>query len=180
MESLFDKDPSQGPPLSNYEKIASEISHLKKGKSVRQTPGQTTRKLAPIIFILVVLAFIGLYIMDPFLYAWHKYEAIHAYLYLHNYDSATATDALAATRILSEDEILALNQRKGSFQDYYPSAQAAEAEAATIVQFMDGLQNLQMNKYDQLDPLNKLRCFIFIRSGFATPTSWNCLNPVVE
>jgi len=180
MESLFDKDPTQGPPLSNYDRIEKEIAHLKKGTSVRTAPGQQGRKIGSWVLISVILAIIGFYVMDPFIYALKKSDAIDIYLYLHNCDGKTSTDALLATQIFSDDEIRALNKRQGSFQDYFSSPQEAEAKAAAIVHFIDGLHNLHANRYDQLSTIDKIRCVLFVRNGLLPPMSWNMLNPTVE
>ncbi len=179
MESLFGKAPAERAPLTPHEQIASEITHLKKKTSVRH--GAAARsKTAAIVTLLVICALIGLYFMDPFLYAMHKSEAIRAYLYLHNHDAGPQVDALVASRILSEDEIAALNRRQGSYLDYYSSPAEAERQAAAIVSYVQGMRALRAGRYQQLDPIGKLRFVLFIRSGLLPPTDWRALNPSVD
>src|SRR5271170_6570208 len=127
MASIFSRTP---PPrrLSLDEILAPELTHLKKGSSVRHTTARS--KTTPWILTIAICALLGLYFMDPFLYAMHKSEAIRAYLYLHQNDSPSSTQALADSQILSQDEIAALNQRQGNYQDYFSSSQDAEEQAA--------------------------------------------------
>jgi hypothetical protein len=178
MESLFEKDPAERAPLTPYEQIQAEITHLQKKTSVREQTA-SRNKMAITFTVLVFCTLIGLYIMDPFFYALHKTEAIRTYLYLHNYDSGSQVDALIASHIFSEDEIAALNRQQGSFQDYYASPAEAEREAKTIVSYIQGLHDLRAGQYDQLDPIGKVRFVLFIRSGLEPPTSWKFLNPTI-
>ena len=136
--------------------------------------------MAVTVTLVVICVLLGLYFMDPFFYAMHKSEAIRDYLYLHNYDSGPKADALIASRILSEDEIAALNRQKGSYQDYYSSPVEAEQQAKSIASYMQSVHDLRAGRYQQLDPIGKLRYVLFIRSGLQPPTDWRTLSPSVE
>ncbi len=122
---------------------------------------------------------LALFVMDPFLYAMHKSHAIHAYLYLHNYDSTTATKSLASSGIFTPGEITVMNTQEGSYQNYFTSPQQAEETAASVVDFMKGLHALHYGQYLQLDPIGKLRYLLFVRIGLYPPTTWSGLNPSV-
>jgi hypothetical protein len=180
MASIFDKDPAEKPevPIYGRERIESEIAHLKKPKSVRDLKAEKYA-YARFIVVTLVLAIIGLYVLDPILFAYHRGDAIRAYLYLHNYGSDAKAQALASTRILTADEILTLNHRTGSFQDYYPSAQAATDKADEIIAYLQNVHNLHIGKYDQLTLLNKVRFYLFVQTGIPLPTEWSALNPSV-
>lgn len=177
--SLFSKDPTARAPLTAYERIAPEISHLRKGSSVRHRPGAAGKGSAFFI-VTVICVLLGLYFMDPFLYALRKYEAVRTYLYLHNCGTESQTRALIASQIFSEGEIAVLNRRQGSFQDYFSSPTQAAAQADSIENYMNGLRDLHAGNYQQLDFLGKVRYQLFIRTGVPLPTSWSSLNPSVE
>ncbi len=178
MESIFRKQPAARAP-SVYDRIGPEIRHLfKGGDPVRdaQSKSKTGAWAATVaIGILLVLFF-----MDPFLYSAHKSAAIRAYIYLHNYNSASATNALVATGMFSKDEILAMNDRHGAFQSYFSSPLEAELGAANAVAFMNGLHALHYGEYPELDPIGKIRYLLFIRMGLYPPTVWSGLNPSIE
>jgi hypothetical protein len=179
MESIFKKTPVPNAPPTVYERIGPEITHLKKSSSSRygaDNRSEITRWPALIIFC----SLLTLYIMDPFLYAWHKYEAIQVYLYLHNYESGPATDDLVAARLFSPDEIRSLNKRSGDLQDSFASAQAAKDKAAAIVSYINSLRDLHAGRYDKLDHIGKLRYVLFVRNGVYLPDEWDFLNPSVE
>jgi len=176
-KSLFHKK-SEKTPLTPYELIEPEIVHLKKGYSIRYGP-RAKPTVSPWLLIVAICGLGWLYLMDPFLHAWYKGEAIRAYLYLHNYGAGSLTDGLIASQILSLEEVDALNHRQGSFQDYYPSPEAADREAETIINYMTALHLLHDGKYEQLDPVGRMRYLLFIRTGIVLPTEWNFLDPSV-
>lgn len=180
MASLFDKDSGVDRPLTNDERIAPEVAHLKKSTSVRHGPGAATRTSLPYLITLLVCALLWLYGMDPVLYAWHRNDAIKIYVYLHNYGSQAKINALLATHIFTHDEISTLDARQGSFQGYFTSATEAEDQADSIVKYIQSVQDLHDGKYDQLDTLGKIRYVLFIKPGLYVPTSWNALNPAVK
>lgn len=180
MASIFNKDPATDRPLSNFDRIAPEVAHLKKSSSVRHGPGEATRRTAPYLITLLVCALLWLYGMDTVLYAWHKSEAIRVYLYLHNYGSQSKIDALLSTHMFTGDEISIMNSRQGSFQDYFPSRTAAEQKADSIVDYIHSVADLHAGKYDKLDDIGKLRDILFIRPGLFVPTQWDLLNPAVK
>jgi hypothetical protein len=177
-KSPFEKDTPPKAPPSHYELIEHEISHLKKGSSTRHGPGARP-KTAPWILVLVFLTLAWLYLMDPPMHAWYKGEAVRAYLYLHNYSNGTLVGQLVATRILSPDEIATLDRRSGSFQSYYASPEAANRAAQKIVDYMNDVSALHDGRYEKLDPLQRMRCFVFIDTGIIVPTRWDFLDPSV-
>jgi hypothetical protein len=179
--SIFGKDPSNQPVPSPFarERIEKEIAHLKKPQSTRHGPNQRM-SLGVFTCCLIVFVLVGLFIMDPFVYAWYRGDAIQDYLYLHNYDSDQKANALVATGILSSDDAAVLNARQGSFQDYFVSPEAAEKKADDIIAFMKGLSELRNGPYDNLDTLGKIRYNLFCRWGLIPPSNWPILNPKVK
>ena len=181
MASLFDNDPSKKDPPSAYsrERIESEIAHLRKGKSTRQGKGE---KYAYGWFLIgtVILLIILLYVMDPLLYGYYKGDAIRAYLYLHTCGSDKKAKAVADCGLLSPSEIDLLNQRLGNFQSYYETPQQAEQKADNLVDYMQGVRQLQEGKYDELDWIGKIRYTLFVRIGLLPPIKWRFLTPSVE
>ena len=181
MASLFDKDPSQKDPLPAYatERIEKEIAHLKKKGSTRQ--GADERKtFAKLICFLAVVGFIWLFVMDPFLYAYYKGNAIRAYLYLHNYGDDAKAAQLQTYGILSSDDVAILNEKQGSFTDYFVGATPAKATVDDAVAYMKGVTDLRTGHYVALSPLNKVRYTLFFHFGLSTPEQWGILNPKVE
>jgi hypothetical protein len=183
MPSLFSKDPTVRPPLPPYalERIEQEIAHLRKSRSVRHKVKDGERvTVAQIASYFAVCVLLLLYFMDPFLYAYHKNDAIRTYLYLYHNGGEQKAQALLATRIFSESEMEALNRRQGSFQNYFSSPAQAEHTADSVVNYMNGLYYLRMGQYDELNPIGKLRYLLFFRTGFLPPTNWDGLTPKVE
>jgi hypothetical protein len=177
-KSLFQKNNPEDPSPTPHELIEPEIVHLKKGYSVRY--GRKAKPpMPPWLLILGICGLAWLYLMDPFLHAWYKGEAIRAYLYLHNYAAGPLTDQLVATQLFSPEEIDTLNHRHGSFQDYYASPEAANRETQTIIDYMTALHLLHAGKYQQLDPIGRMRYLLFIRTGIVLPTEWSFLDPSV-
>jgi hypothetical protein len=177
-KSLFHKKTPGNPSPTPYELIEPEIVHLKKGYSIRHGP-RAERKAPPWLVILGFCGLAWLYLMDPVLHAWYKGEAIRTYLYLHNYGSGPLADNLIATKIFSPDEVNILNHRLGSFQDYYASPEAANRQAAAIIDYMTSLHLLHTGHYQQLDPVGRMRYLLFIRTGIVLPTDWSILDPSV-
>jgi hypothetical protein len=175
MESLFRKERPEDHAASPNELIEPEIVHLKKGYSIRHGP--QSRKTPPWVTLLVLCGLIWLYIMDPVLHAWYKGEAVRAYLYLHNYGAGPEAENLAATGILSLEELATLNRRQGSFQDYFPTPDAANQKARTIIAYMNNVRLLHDGKYQQLNPVGRMRYLFFIRTGLFLPTDWSILDP---
>jgi hypothetical protein len=178
MESIFSKDPA-ARTATVYDRIGPEISHLQKGNSVRDRAEARNKKGAwaatIALFILLVLFF-----MDPFLFAMHKSSAIKAYIYLHNYGSSSSTQAMAASRMFSADELQTMNNRHGSFQSFFASPADAQEAATSAVDFMNKAHNLRYGDYDTLDPIGKLRYMLFIRIGLYPPIVWQGLNPTLD
>jgi hypothetical protein len=177
-KSLFQKNNPEDPAPTPYELIEPEIVHLKKGYSIRHGP--QARKKRPLW--LVSLAFCGLawlYLMDPVVHAWYKGEAMRTYLYLHNYGSAAMCDKLMVSQILTPDDAVVLNRRTGSFQDYYPSPDAANHQAEDIIAYMTNVKRLHNGDYEPLNPFWRLRYALFIYPGLVVPTQWDFLDPSV-
>jgi hypothetical protein len=177
-KSLFQKRIPEASPPTAYDLIESEIGHLKKGTSVRYGNKARTRT-PPWVLVLGFCGLAWLYLMDPIYHAWYKWEAVRTYLYLHNYGSGSEAGVLAATQILSPDEVETLNHRTGSFQDYFSSPEAASLKAETIIRYMDDLKLLHAGKYRKLDPVGRMRYLLFIRTGILLPTDWTFLDPSV-
>jgi hypothetical protein len=176
MGSLFGQQPAPREPTA-LERIGPEITHLKNKTSVRD--GAARRRM-PWTIAVILFTLLALYIMDPFLYAWHRYEAVRTYLYLHNYDSSAAIQALVDTGIFTPDEILTMNNEHGSYQDYFSSPHEAEQTAASIVRYIKGLRDLHAGNYERLDVLGKIRYTFFVSTGLIPPTTWDVLNPSVN
>jgi hypothetical protein len=180
MESLFDKGSPEGRRAPTpHELIEPEIVHLKKGYSIRH--GEKKRSHTP--SWLVVLGFCGLawlYLMDPFIFAWYKGEAVRTYLYLHNYGTGPLAESLAVSGIFTPDEVITLNHRQGSYQDYYASPQEASSQAESIIAYLNNVHLLHTGKYQKLDPVGRMRYLLFIRTGIVVPTMWTFLNPSIE
>jgi hypothetical protein len=180
MASLFQKKPVlPAEPPSAYELIEPEIVHLKKGYSIRY--GAKPRRKTPTWFVF--LGFCGLvwlYLQDPVLHAWYKGEAVNAYVYLHNYGAGKDSAELAASGILTPEEVTALDQRRGSFQTYYPSPQVAARHAQDIIAYLTTVRKLHAGRYQDLDPVGRMRYLLFIRTGLVLPTRWDFLDPSVQ
>jgi hypothetical protein len=176
--SLFRrKEPEERPPTP-LEMIEPEIVHLKKGYSIRY--GEKGKPKRPLwLVVLAFFAFGWLYLADPILHAWYKGDAANAYLYLHNYGTGPLMNRLAATGILSPEEIDRLEHRQGSFQDLYASPVAADAQAQTIIDYMKSVHDLHVGNYQNLSPIGRARYLLFIRTGLILPTQWNFLDPSV-
>ena len=177
--SLFQRKP-HGPsaPPTPHELIEREIVHLKKKKSVRY--GDNPRKMSLWLLVVAACGLVWLYLQDPIEHAWYKGEAIKAYVYLHNYGAGKEVDELAASGILQPEEVVQLNQRHGSFQDYYSTPEAAAHDALNIVSYMASVKELHAGRYEDLDPLGRMRYALFIRTGIVLPTAWQFLDPVVN
>jgi hypothetical protein len=160
------------------ELIAQEIAHLQKARGVRHAQEQS-RGLSRTIMFGALLLLVWLYFMDPVLFAYNRGDAIHAYLYLHNYGSDTKATALAASGYFSPSEKQALDRRIGSFQDYFVGTQAAEKKADALMAYTAGVRALHGDKYEALSPVNKFRYVLFIKTGLTPPVSWEILNPSV-
>lgn len=177
-KSLFHKDAPKDSSPTPYELIEPEIVHLKKGYSIRYGP-HAKKTTPPWLVIIAFCGLVWLYLMDPFLHAWYKGEAIRTYLYLHNYATGPLADSLIASQILSPDEVMVLNHRQGAFQDYYASPQAANHQAEVIINYMADLHLLHSGNYETLGPVGRMRYLLFIRTGLILPTQWDFLDPSV-
>jgi hypothetical protein len=179
-KSLFQNDsPEDKRTPTPMELIEKEVVHLKKGSSVRHgAKGASGSK--PWIAMLALLGLAWLYLMDPILHAWYKGEAIHAYLYLHSFDAGPTAANLLASHILSEEDIETLNRRNDpSVRDYYKSPDVAVQRATVIIEYMAKVKLLHEGDYKTLDPVGRMRCVLFVRSGLVLPTDWSFLDPSV-
>jgi hypothetical protein len=178
MQSIFSKVPV-ARASTVYDQIGPEIVHLQKGTSVRDRAEARNKKGAWIATIAICIL-LGLFFMDPFLYAMHKSSAIKAYLYLHNYDSDSSTKALEDSQMFTRDEIESMKSLHGSYLSYFSTPVDAEKTAASAVSFMSGVHALHNGDYANLDPVGKLRYMLFVRLGLYPPVAWKGLNPPVE
>jgi hypothetical protein len=177
-KSIFHKPVPKPSPPTPYELIEPEIVHLKKGYSIRHGE-KHPRRSPPWLLVIGFVWLVWLYIMDPVMHAWYKGEAVRTYLYLRNYGAGTEIKSLVATQILNPDEIATLNARSGSFQDYYSTPQVAADQATTISNYMKNVAELHAGKYQQLDPIGRMRYLLFIRTNLYLPVSWSFLDPSV-
>jgi hypothetical protein len=170
--------PAKPAPFAR-ELIEKEIAHLKKGRSVRDAQekrrGRSHLLLWSTLFVLV-----GLYSMDTVIFSYDRGDAIRVYLYLHNYGDDKKAAALADCGLLTPHEVRVLDQRQGSFQDYFTGTGPAEARAAQLIEFMNGVHALHENRYNDLSPLNKIRYFLFIKTGLTPPIRWDVLNSSID
>jgi hypothetical protein len=179
--SLFHKESPEEKPAnrkSSIDLIEKEIGHLKKGRSVRH--GSKVSGSPPWLIVIALCGLAWLYLMDPFYHAWYKGEAIRAYLYLHTYGAGPEVGSLVSSQILSQGEITLLNQRSGSFRDYYKSPDAAARKSDAIVAYMNEVNLLHEGKYQPLDPVGRMRCLLFVRTGLILPREWAFLDPNVS
>jgi hypothetical protein len=178
--SLFQRrhEEKSGPPTP-HELIAKEVEHLKKRPGTRHGT-MPKRKASLWLIVLLICALLAFYLWDPMVHAWYKYDAISAYLYLHNYGTGKDVDQLATCGILKPNEITLLNRRQGSFQDTYASPAAAAKTAQAVIAYMKTVKQLHSGAYAGLDPFNSLRYQLFIRPGIYLPTAWDCLDPMVN
>jgi hypothetical protein len=179
--SLFKRNSLDRKPLSPYspERIEHEIAHLRNRGSVRDP---NARKRSPITWLitLAVLGLLWLYFMDPVLHSFRRGDAIHAYLYLHNFGSERKAQALADSGIFTAGEVQRLNHRQGSFQDYYSGPDAAERSANSVISYLQGVSDLQNGRYANLDFLGKVRYQLFVRFGILPPIQWAVFDPSIE
>jgi hypothetical protein len=182
MASLFNREPKPKPPLGPYarERIEKEVEHLRKKGSVRHAGDKPRNSRAGWIVVLLFGALLWLFFMDPVLHGYHRDEAERVYLYLHHFGSERKAHELLATGIFSPSEIEQLDRRSGSFQDYYSDPGAGDRAADAIIQYLQGVTDLQNGSYDKLGPVGKLRYQLFIRFGIHPPTQWAFLNPSVH
>jgi hypothetical protein len=178
MESPNRNAPERGSEGFDRELIEKEIAHLKKGRSVRHAK-EEARGFSRSLMVLAILAVLWVYCMDPILFAYHRGDAIRTYLYLHNYGDDRKAAALAASGYFSTIEVQQLNNRAGSFQDYFNGTEAAEKKSAALIRYMQGVHDLHNDNYAALTPLNKFRYVVFVKTGIAPPERWEFLNPSI-
>jgi hypothetical protein len=172
--------PSRTKPAPfSHELIEKEIGHLKKRQGVRHTHESRGAGWKFLVFC-AMMAGVWFYVMDPFLFSYYRGDAIHDYLYLHNYGSDRKAQELAASGLLTPYEVAQLNRREGSFQDYFNGTGPAEAKAAQLIGYMAQVQALQAGRYDSLSPVNKIRYVLFMKTGLIPPTRWRILNSSID
>jgi hypothetical protein len=179
MQPSSSRSPSGKPDPFRRDLIEKEIAHLKKGRSVR-TAGAEARGFSRVVMIAAILGAVALYVMDPLFFAYHRGDAIRAYLYLHNYGNDHKAAELAHSGYLSEYEQQVLDKRLGSFQDYFVGTEAAEKKADALILYLKGVHDLHHDAYAALTPVNKLRYVLFVKTGLNPPVRWEFLNPSIE
>jgi len=176
--SASSSDSAKHAPYAR-ELIEKEIEHLKKRKGVR-TVEETKRAKWKIAVTLLVFGLLWLYTMDVFLFSYARGDAIHVYLYLHNYGSDAKAQTVAASGLLTPYEVKLLNHRQGAFQDYFNGTTQAEKKADDLIAYMDQMHALHEGRYDSLSVVNKVRYFLFIKTGLLPPTRWDALNSSID
>jgi hypothetical protein len=161
------------------ELIEHEIDHLKKRRSVRDAQ-ETQRAWGSMLAFFAVVGVLWLYVMDPFLFSYNRGDAIHVYLYLHNYGSDAKAHEVAASGLLTPNEVTQLDRREGAFQDYFDGTGPAERRAAELIAYMDQVRALHEGRYEDLSPVNKLRYFLFVKTGLTPPTRWQSLDSPID
>jgi hypothetical protein len=179
MQPSSSRSASDQPDPYRRDLIEKEIAHLKKGRSVRTT-GDDARAFSRTLMIAIILAAVWIYVMDPLLFAYHRGDAIRAYLYLHNYGNDRKAAELAQSGYFSEYERQVLDKRIGSFQDYFVGTEAAGKTADSLIGYLQGVRDLHNDHYATLTPLNKLRYVLFVKTGLNPPVRWEFLNPSIE
>ncbi len=170
--------PGKPAPFSR-ELIEKEIEHLKKRRGVRSAQ-ETDRAYGKGLIALAVVCLLWLYAMDPFFFSYNRGDAIRVYLYLHNYGSDAKAKAVATCGLLQPSEVAQLNRRTGSFQDYFNGTGPAEGKAAELTAYMDQLNALHEGRYESLSVVNKLRYFLFVKTGLTPPIRWQVLNSSID
>ncbi len=159
--------------------IEHEIDHLKRRRGVRNA-NETERAWGSMLVFFAVVGVVWLYVMDPFLFSYNRGDAIHVYLYLHNYGSDAKAQAVAASGLLTPNEVAQLNHREGAFQDYFNGTSAAEQRAAELIAYMDQVHALHAGRYEDLSVVNKLRYFLFVQTGLTPPIRWTSLDSPID
>jgi hypothetical protein len=185
VSSLFNRDSGPKQPLDPYsrERIKKEIGHLTHRESVRH-PGKRikvrTKNKWVTAGVILALALLGLFLLDPPMHAYYRGEAIRAYLYLHHFGSDRKATELIDTGIFRGPELELLNHRSGNFENYYSSPIVASKAADDIIRYLQGVEALRHRDYDQLDTLSKVRYWLFARWGLFMPTHWEWLDPAIN
>ena len=161
------------------ELIEHEIDHLKKRRGVRDAK-QTERAWRSMLVFFAVLGVLWLYVMDPFLFSYNRGDAIHVYLYLHNYGSDADAQAVAASGLLTPNEVTLLDHREGAFQDYFDVTGPAERRGAELIAYMAQVHALHEGRYEDLSLVNKLRYFLFVKTGLTPPIRWQSLDSPID
>ena len=159
--------------------IAKEIDHLKKRRGVRHAQ-DTERGWSKGLLFLAVLALLWLYAMDPFYFSYNRGDAARVYLYLHNYGSDARAHEVAACGLLTPNEVARLDHRTGAFQDYFNGTGPASSKAEELIAYMDQVRALHQGRYESLSLVNKLRYFLFVKTGLTPPIHWAALNSSID
>lgn len=167
------------PAPFSRELIEKEIEHLKKRRGVRSAQ-DTERAWGKALLGLAVVALFWLYAMDPFFFSYNRGDAIRVYLYLHNYGNDAQARAVATCGLLTPSEVVQLDHRAGSFQDYFNGTGPAERKAAELEAYMDQVRALHQGRYESLSLVNKLRYFLFVKTGLIPPIRWQALNSSID
>ena len=184
MSSLFSRNPEEKKPAPAHspfapERLEKETAHLRNRRSVRHLDA-TRHRGWPWLLVLLVLGLLWLFCMDPVLYSFQRDDAIRDYLYLHNCGSDAKARELAASGVLTPNEVERLDRRIGSFQDYYANSAAADQKADEIIRYMKGLSDLRAGRYESLGTVGKIRYQLFVRFGLIPPVKWNIFTPEVR
>ena len=177
-ESLFHRKAEAKPASTRtpHELIQKEVAHLRKRATARHGD-KPRRKFAIAATLTVVCLLLGLFFMDPILHAWYRYDAIHAYTYLHYFGGGKEANELATSGILRPDEVHQLNLSPETYKDDFATPRAAAQNARAIIDYMASVRALHSGRYEDLHWLGRLRYDIFVRIGLMPPASWDFLDP---
>jgi hypothetical protein len=157
--------------------IEHEIKHLKNRTSVRYGTRERARSSSLWLLGLAICALVGLYLLDPLQHAVYKYQAIHAYGYLHAFGGGREAAELASSGILRPEEVTYLNQGLETYKDSYATPAAAAQTARSIVNYMAEVKLLHAGRWEKLDLLERVRYDLFVRPGLPMPIAWSFLDP---
>jgi hypothetical protein len=179
-DSLFHRKPDAKATavLTPHQMIEKETAHLKNRTTARYGD-RPKRRLSVWMTVLVLGGLLGLYLLDPILHAWYRYDAIHAYTYLHNFGSGNEATELATCGMFRPDEIVQINRGTLTDKDDYATPQDAAKTARAVLNYVASVKALHNGNYEQLNWLGRLRYDIFVRSGLNPPIAWDVLDPGV-
>lgn len=182
--SIFARNLSAGMTLSPHDLISHEITHLRgRGQSRwRTNPFMASCRLAGTMVFSIVLI---LYLLDPFLFAIQKTQAINAYLYMTRFGNPAAVQPLLDSGMFTERDqrLLAVRAQLPASEwvkDYFISTADADKVMRDTVAYMTQVQALNSGHMENATPVTKVRYYLFRQFGIIPPREWISLNPVIE
>jgi hypothetical protein len=161
---------------SNYDRIQREIRHLKnRGMSPWTTnPFMKMGRLA-MGFLAVLLAF--MYFYDPFAYAYHKTQAMQAYLYLQRWGDNLEVERLEQSGYFSPEDIRLLNGSQANPKEYFVNTAEAHAASYAALRYRQQAEAVRDGDLSSGSVLDYWRYNLLIRWGILPPRQWRALNP---